>query len=159
MAVVIGTRDGFELVEHDGVGVPPGPRVVRRFAVTDTGRPAAESRPATAPEPPRPAVPADRTRRTGLLRLLAYGVLTAVISACLALTYGYVSGAMTVPERTSVVYVQAGETLWDVAARSAPDSDVDAVVDRIRELNHLTSDEVLPGLALVVPDGREPPSP
>lgn len=58
------------------------------------------------------------------------------------------------PTETAVVRVGAGETVWDVAARVAPESDPGAVVQRIRELNGLVSSAVQPGQQLQVPDGR-----
>ncbi|WP_211269119.1 hypothetical protein, partial [Saccharothrix syringae] len=61
MAVVIGTRNGFELVDGAGVedvtlgtGLRPGPRVLRRFAVPDRPQhpsPRPSARPATHPSP------------------------------------------------------------------------------------------------------------
>jgi hypothetical protein len=59
-----------------------------------------------------------------------------------------------IPERTAVVRVGAGETVWDVAARVAPRSDPRAVVERILQLNGLTDAEVVPDQQLQVPDGR-----
>lgn len=58
------------------------------------------------------------------------------------------------PAETSVVRVGAGETVWDVAVRVAPESDPRAVVQRIRELNGMASSAVQPGQRLQVPDGR-----
>jgi predicted Zn-dependent protease len=59
-----------------------------------------------------------------------------------------------VPQQTAVVRVGAGETIWDVAARVAPQSDQRAVVDQIRKLNRLADSEVVPDQQLQVPDGR-----
>jgi predicted Zn-dependent protease len=59
-----------------------------------------------------------------------------------------------IPERTAVIRVGAGETVWDVAARVAPQSDPRVVVERIRQLNDLTAAEVVPDQQLQVPDGR-----
>jgi hypothetical protein len=59
-----------------------------------------------------------------------------------------------IPQRMAVVRVGAGETIWDVAARVAPQSDPRAVVDRIRKLNGLADTEVAPDQQLQVPDGR-----
>jgi hypothetical protein len=56
-----------------------------------------------------------------------------------------------VPERTAVVWVEPGETLWDVAERSAPGYDTGAVVRRIHELNEIPGNDVLAGQALQVP--------
>ena len=163
MAVVIGTRNSFELVDGAGVedvalgaGLRPGPRVLRRFEVHDKDN----RRPSTRPRPlavrqtaPEPVACETRPRRHPAVQFVAYAAVAATFAALLSLLYLYVSGATTVPERTSVVHVQVGETLWDVAERSAPASDPDAVVARIRELNSLQDADVVPGQSLVVPHG------
>jgi hypothetical protein len=58
------------------------------------------------------------------------------------------------PAHTAVVRVGAGETVWDVAARVAPQSDQGAVVERIRQLNGLVGSAVSPGQQLQVPAVR-----
>lgn len=58
------------------------------------------------------------------------------------------------PARTAVIRVGAGETVWDVARRVAPQSDQTAVVERIRQLNGIVASDILPGQQLRVPDGR-----
>ncbi|WP_367130868.1 LysM peptidoglycan-binding domain-containing protein [Saccharothrix sp. HUAS TT1] len=163
MAVVIGTRNSFELVDGAGVedvalgaGLRPGPRVLRRFEVhdKDNRRPSTRPRPLAVREPaPDAAACAARPRRHPAAQFAAYAAAAAVFAALLSLLYLYASGATTVPERTNVVHVQVGETLWDVAERSAPGSDPDAVVSRIRELNPLPDADVAPGQSLVVPHG------
>jgi nucleoid-associated protein YgaU len=67
---------------------------------------------------------------------------------------GLLAGAMAgdpVPEKTAVVWVQPGDTLWDVAKRAAPGYDTEAVVARIRELNDVPANGILAGQALQVP--------
>ncbi|MFC4001943.1 LysM peptidoglycan-binding domain-containing protein [Prauserella oleivorans] len=64
------------------------------------------------------------------------------------------TGGSAVPADTAVVSVRAGDTLWDVAERTAPGSEPAAVVERIRELNGLTGALVEPGTPLVVPAGN-----
>ncbi|WP_291413965.1 LysM peptidoglycan-binding domain-containing protein [Actinophytocola sp.] len=61
------------------------------------------------------------------------------------------AGASSVPDRTTVVRVQSGESLWELAGRVAPGSDPSAVVDRIRELNGGLTGGVRPGQPLNVP--------
>jgi hypothetical protein len=61
------------------------------------------------------------------------------------------SGEASVPSRTSVVRVEPGESLWDLAGRVAPGSDTSAVVDRIRDLNGGLANGVTPGQPLTVP--------
>ncbi|MEU4746499.1 LysM peptidoglycan-binding domain-containing protein [Actinosynnema sp. NPDC023658] len=163
MAVVIGTRNSFELVDGAGVedvalgaGLRPGPRVLRRFDVPDKDH----RRPSTRPRPvsvrqvaPDPAACEVRPQRHPVAQFVGYAAAAAVFTALLSLLFLYSSGATTVPERTNVVHVQVGETLWDVAERSAPNADQDAVVTRIRELNSLPGSDVVPGQSLVVPAG------
>ncbi|WP_158840318.1 LysM peptidoglycan-binding domain-containing protein [Saccharothrix deserti] len=163
MAVVIGTRNSFELVDGAGVedvalgvGLRPGPRVLRRFEVPDKDN----RRPSTRPRPlavretaPEPAACDVRPQRHPAVQFLVYAATAAVFAALLSLLYLYVSGATTVPERTNVVHVQVGETLRDVAERSAPNSDPEAVAARIRELNNLPDSDVVPGQSLIAPDG------
>jgi predicted Zn-dependent protease len=59
-----------------------------------------------------------------------------------------------IPERTTVIRVGAGETVWDVAARVAPQADQRAVVERIQQLNGMVGTAVRPDQQLQVPDGR-----
>jgi hypothetical protein len=161
MAVLIGTRSGFELVDESGVqdvspgrGLRPGPRVLRRFDVGDSRRPASRAQRVSAPatadvvecRPERPA-------RGSALRLVAMCLLAVAAAVCVGLLYLYASGATSVPERTGIAYVQVGETLRDLAVRSAPNSDTDAVVERIRELNRMVDSHVVPGQPLIVPQG------
>lgn len=161
MAVVIGTRSGFELVDAAraddvalGRGAHPGPRVLRRFEVADHRRPAGGRRPVAVPASPAPAACEARPRRHPALRALASAVATVAVAVCLAVVYLYATGGTGVPERTGTLHVQVGETLEDVARRAAPNSDPEAVVARIRELNGLADTAVVPGQSLLVPDGR-----
>jgi len=164
MAVLIGTRTGFELVDEVDVddvafgrGLRPGPRVLRRLEIGDSRRPA--SRPLSVHRAPEAVACRVRPSGQSPVQLLAIGVLVALAVVALGLLYLQGSGAATVPERTGVVYVQVGETLWDVAERSAPESDTAAVVERIRDLNQMDDSAVLPGQPLTVPDGRADTAP
>ncbi len=60
-----------------------------------------------------------------------------------------------VPDTTDLVSVVGGDTLPGLAARFAPDSDQDAVIRRIVELNHLDAAEPATGRSLIVPVGRD----
>lgn len=102
--------------------------------------------PATCAEPRRPAV------RWPWLAAIA-------VAACLVVTVLGVFGSGTpggaVPARTASVSVQQGDTLTAIAARFAPDSDQAAVVERIKQLNHLDDAVLVPGLPLTVPVASE----
>lgn len=89
-----------------------------------------------------------RRRRVAASILIGLGMFLAVLGVG-ALANAFT--ANTVPDRTAVVWVQPGETLWDVAERSAPGYNPEAVVARIHELNDITGNTVLAGQALQVP--------
>jgi hypothetical protein len=83
-------------------------------------------------------------------------VALALVSALIVTGLGLLAGAMSpaeVPSRTAAVSVTQGETLSDLAARFAPESDPGAVVARIKALNGLDDATLVPGLPLVVPVG------
>jgi LysM domain len=83
-------------------------------------------------------------------------LLAAVITVWLGLVaqFGGVSGtSVPVPQRLAVIQVQAGETLQQVAARTAPDAPVGPVVERIRELNQLDTVALEAGQTLIAPIG------
>lgn len=63
------------------------------------------------------------------------------------------ASAAHVPDRLSVVRVDPGESLQDVAHRVAPDAPASQVADRIRELNDLHSPTLVAGQTLIAPIG------
>ncbi|MDT5115984.1 MAG: hypothetical protein QOE30_1723 [Mycobacterium sp.] len=63
------------------------------------------------------------------------------------------SSAAPVPDRLSVVQVEPGESLQDVAHRVAPEAPARQVADRIRELNNLHSPMLAAGQTLIAPVG------
>jgi hypothetical protein len=63
------------------------------------------------------------------------------------------SPAAPVPDRLSVVQVEPGESLQDVAHRVAPEAPARQVADRIRELNNLHSPMLAAGQTLIAPVG------
>ncbi|RSM75837.1 LysM peptidoglycan-binding domain-containing protein [Kibdelosporangium aridum] len=89
-----------------------------------------------------------RRRRIAASILIGLGMFLAVLGVG-ALANAFTTN--TVPDRTAVVWVQPGETLWDVAERTAPGYNPEAVVARIHELNDITGNTVLAGQALQVP--------
>jgi LysM domain len=87
-------------------------------------------------------------------RRVAGAVLVGLVMFLVVLGVGELANALagaTLPERTSVVWVEPGETLWDVAERSAPGYDTGVIVARIHELNEIPGNNVLAGQALQVP--------
>ena len=114
-----------------------------------------------APLPPAPVPPASAppaATHPPALRAARVAALSATVMVTLAVVAGLgwlgQSADPAIPERTAVIRVGAGETVWDVAARVAPRSDPRAVVERIRQLNDLRATEVVPDQQLRVPDGR-----
>ncbi|MGX7826831.1 LysM peptidoglycan-binding domain-containing protein [Actinokineospora sp. 24-640] len=94
-------------------------------------------------------------RRSPIPLAALVGVAASVAATVFGL--GSYVGSMaesTVPGETAVVRVAPGESLSELAARSAPGSDVSAVVDRIMELNGLVGADLVPGQPLTVPVAR-----
>jgi hypothetical protein len=58
---------------------------------------------------------------------------------------------MDAAPKTAIVKVEAGQTLWDVAVKVAPNEDPRSTIWTIREMNHLQTSEILAGQALTVP--------
>ena len=94
--------------------------------------------------------PRSRGASLGWLVLTASIVMMIVIGIGLLASTGGTS-AGSVPATTTVVTIQSGQTLWDVATDEAPSSAPQDVVDRIRALNHLVDAAIYPGERLVVP--------
>lgn len=85
----------------------------------------------------------------GLRRLVVTGGL--VLVAALIVSLGIViSGFADAPSRTTTATVQAGQSLWEVAAATGT-GDVDRTMSRIVELNGLESSALQAGQVLVVP--------
>ncbi|MCD2197266.1 hypothetical protein LQ327_28230 [Actinomycetospora endophytica] len=95
-----------------------------------------------------------RRRRTVATVVLGVVLLGLVV---LAVRLGGAAAAAVpggpVPAGSTVTVVAPGESLLDVAHRTAPTADADAVVSRIRADNHLSGSAVVPGRPLVVPAG------
>jgi hypothetical protein len=136
--------------DHRTVGIRPGAVVAAPVppALLPPTASAPQGLPAAAPETALPS--ALQVSRAG--KLAAVAIVTLLVIAGLG-WLGQRSDP-AIPQRTAVVRVGAGETIWDVAARVAPQSEQRAVVDRIRNLNHLTDSKVVPDQQLQVPDGR-----
>lgn len=94
----------------------------------------------------------QESRRSRLVCLVASVAVTLAAIGGL----GWIGQASSpdVPAETAVARVGAGETVWDVARRVAPEYDQRAVVERIRQLNGIAGSAVQPGQQLQVPHGR-----
>jgi hypothetical protein len=149
------------------VPAPPARPAGRRDACRPAGRPAPVSIPLARPWPSSERVnpgarPEPRPARATVLRrrrTVATVVLGTVLLGLLVLVVrlgGEVAGGAPdgpVPAGTAVVVVAPGESLLDVAHRTAPAADAGAVVARIRAENHLAGSAVVAGRPLVVPAG------
>lgn len=119
-------------------------------------RPAHGTRVTVRPRPNVTACSVPRTQQRWRLLWLTAAVVCVAIVAIGAVIGGLANEmAADLPSRTAVVAVAPGESLWDVAARYAPESDPRAVVARIEELNGVSADDVTAGLALTVPVGAQ----
>jgi predicted Zn-dependent protease len=57
------------------------------------------------------------------------------------------------PQHYTTVTVRPGDTLWGLAAaHSSPSADVQEIVDRITDVNHLQSGALQPGEHLRIPE-------
>ena len=103
---------------------------------------------ATAHPCPRRSAPARLTRRGRVVVVLL--VLAALVLA--GFTLGRVSSQAAGPARPlPTVTVHAGETLWQIASRVAPQADRRALVLQIEALNHLRDGRVVAGQQLRLP--------
>ena len=98
-------------------------------------------------------VPTPQVRLTRRGRLVVFaGALLLVLA--LGVLWGGGSVATERPgaaEPTLVVQVEAGDTLYDIAARVTTDGDVAAMVEEIEDLNRLDTAVVYAGQKLRVP--------
>lgn len=94
--------------------------------------------------------PVRLTRRGRLVIFIAISVLLAVLAIVLGASVAASDDASAVS--TTTVQVQAGQTLWDIAAEANPDGDVRATIDDIVRLNSLPNASGLKmGSTLAVP--------
>ncbi|NHC44520.1 LysM peptidoglycan-binding domain-containing protein [Motilibacter aurantiacus] len=93
------------------------------------------------------------------LRLTTRGkaviVLALALVALLALSWGRGGGvqasSISAGPATAYVSVEPGDTLWAIALRAAPGDDPRDTVDRILDLNAMTTTQLQPGQRLIVP--------
>lgn len=85
---------------------------------------------------------------------IGLGVAAFLVVLGLGLLANLSAGAGPVPQRTTVVRVEPGETLTDLARRAVPEGDPTVVAEQIRDLNGLASWVIRPGQPLAVPGSR-----
>ncbi|HEX4223324.1 MAG TPA: LysM peptidoglycan-binding domain-containing protein, partial [Pseudonocardiaceae bacterium] len=84
--------------------------------------------------------------------ILTSGIVTLIVFGIGWLgSTGGTSSSVPVPSATTVVTIQSGQTLWEIATDEAPSSAPQDVVDRIQQLNNISDATLHPGERLVVP--------
>lgn len=103
---------------------------------------------------PRSVTPTVRLRITRRGRLALFALIALPITAAIGATVGSPATATGADASVqfSTVTVRAGESLWLLAERVAPDADPRDVVTDIASLNNLTEAELLPGQTLALPE-------
>lgn len=99
---------------------------------------------------------ASHIRLTRRGRVVVLAVLVAVLFAAFSLGRSASqasppTGLSSPAPAQNIVTVQAGESLWTMAQRVAPDNDPREVVAQIRDLNGLASAQLVPGQQLLLP--------
>lgn len=97
-----------------------------------------------------PSAPLRLTRR-GRVLLTLFMVAGLVVAGFTLGRGSSLAAGHHAPVARHTVTVQAGDTLWSVAARIAPHADPRAIVAEIASLNKLSGSIVQPGEQLVVP--------
>ena len=95
--------------------------------------------------------PSLRLTRRGRLVVFAAGLFLVLALGVLWGSGSVATEQSGVGEQTLVVQVEPGDTLYDLAARITTDGDVNAMVERIEDLNRLESSMLYAGQKLRVP--------
>lgn len=98
--------------------------------------------------------PVTLTRRGRLVLVglpIALGVAALILLGAFLTSQAQASESLPAPTSTVEVSVAAGESLWDLALRYAPDRDPREVVAEMVELNDLRSSVVQAGQSIAVP--------
>ncbi|MEN9620102.1 MAG: hypothetical protein RL499_295 [Actinomycetota bacterium] len=103
--------------------------------------------------PVRAVAPRTRLRltRRGRAVIAALVSLPLVIALVMTVLNGGGATATSGDIAVSTVTVEAGESLWSVAAAIAPEASTADVVADLIAVNELSSAELLPGQVLVIP--------
>ncbi|MCM6774250.1 LysM peptidoglycan-binding domain-containing protein [Nocardia sp. CDC159] len=111
---------------------------------------------AVAGERDRGPHPMQRVERARVgFATLAVAALLSAVAVCGLVGAAHLRSAGTGSGSTTVVQVQEGESLSEVAARVAPEAPVRDTVRKIVELNGLRGAEVATGRTLIVPTSAD----
>jgi LysM repeat protein len=92
----------------------------------------------------------DRHKRFTLMPAIALAALGLMVALP---TLSSIRLYAATTQRYAVVTVHPGDTLWSIAAaHAAPSADVQEVVDRITDANHLQGGTLQPGQHLRIPE-------
>ena len=134
------------------------PQVPSRRAVARGGIATGEARPAERHGPELDPASARRRAGRGVRLTRRARLLAAVLTLALGVAIGSWLGPLLAAGGGDLqlagvesVVVQPGDTLWSIAAEVAGTADVRAVVDSIRQLNHLQGTVLVPGQVLELP--------
>lgn len=86
-------------------------------------------------------------------RVVALLVLVP-LATMLWLFAGKGAAAVGTAPTTKTVVVQPGQSLWGIAVAAAPNADPRETIYKIKQLNHFSSNDVLPGQGVIVPTGN-----
>ena len=76
------------------------------------------------------------------------------LATCLWLFAGKGAAAIGTAPTTKTVVVQPGQSLWRLAQLAVPGADPRETVYKIKQLNHFSGSDLVPGQAVVVPAGN-----
>jgi LysM domain-containing protein len=98
--------------------------------------------------PPSQAAVAAPLRLTRRGVVVIAGLVAALAVALVGLAWASAPAAHRLPTRPTAVTVQAGDTLWSIAGRVAPNRDPRAEVADLQRINRLASVALVPGQVL-----------
>ncbi|HEX5088818.1 MAG TPA: LysM peptidoglycan-binding domain-containing protein [Nocardioides sp.] len=103
---------------------------------------------------PRAARPRSTVRLTRRGRVVV--VVTLLLAAFAVGVFVTAAGSVATqrpgtPEPTRIVQVGSGDTLWGIASELADGGDVRSMIEEIKQLNALDSNDLQAGQRLVVP--------
>ncbi|WP_375487576.1 LysM peptidoglycan-binding domain-containing protein [uncultured Jatrophihabitans sp.] len=130
--------------------VPRVPGEALHARVEESPRPVAGASVSVLHAPSGAALPLRLTRRGVLVLALLTSALAAVLVWAAAASAPDASASGAVAAGPATVTVRAGDTLWAVANRVAPQRDPRAEVAQLRRLNHLADPDLVPGQVLRV---------